>query len=524
MAAATRRGGGFAAALAGLVLVVAGAGAAGAQSTSGQSPGLTRDGGDQAPVLGADRGRRVEGRYIVVFRRGTATGDLQSARDEARSRGARVHHEYRHALAGFTATLPAQALDRLRRHPRVEFIEQDVVVTASQTQTGATWGLDRIDQRALPLGQTYTYNSTGAGVKAYIIDTGMNTGHAEFTGRTAGGWTAVADGRGVQDCHGHGTHVAGTVGGTTWGVAKQVSLVPVRVLDCSGEGTTSTAIAGIDWVTADHGAGQPAVANFSLGGSPSWALDTAVRNSILDGVTYTVAAGNDNLDACEFSPARVAEAITVAATTSTDARSSFSNYGPCLDLFAPGSTITSAWHTSSTAAATVSGTSMAAPHVAGVAALYLQGAPSATPATVADAVAAAATANAVSGAGPGSPNRLLYSLLGAPAPSSTTGCSLPESYTGSLAGTGDAAHQPDVGWRYYYAGAGTHTGCLRGPVGAAFNLYLLRWNGSSWSTVAQGTRRGSNEDVSYFGTAGYYTWRVESHGGSGSYTFGLQRP
>ena len=524
MPAPTRRGRRLAAGLAGLALVAGTAGAAGAQTTSEQSPGPAREGGDEAPVLAPDRGRRIEGRYIVVFRRGTTAGDLQSARDEARRRGARVHHEYRHALSGFTATLPAQALDRLRRHPRVEFIEQDVVVTASQTQTGPTWGLDRIDQRALPLGQTYNYNSTGAGVKAYIIDTGINTGHAEFAGRTAGGWTAVADGRGVQDCHGHGTHVAGTVGGTTWGVAKQVSLVPVRVLDCSGEGTGSAVIAGIDWITADHGTGQPAVANISLGGSPSWALDTAVRNSVLDGVTYTVAAGNDNLDGCSFSPARVAEAITVGATTSTDARSSFSNYGPCLDLFAPGSTITSAWHTSSTAAATASGTSMAAPHAAGVAALYLQGAPSATPATVADAIVAGATANAVSGTGPGSPNRLLYSLLGATAQSSTPGCSLPEAYTGSLAGPGDAAHQPNVGWNYYYARAGSHTGCLRGPVDAAFNLYLLRWNGSSWTTVAQGTKRGSDEDVSYVGTAGYYTWRVESRGGSGSYTFGLQRP
>ena len=500
--------------LAGLVLVVGSGGAAGAQSAAGT----------EAPVIGAARGRPVEGQYIVVFRRGTPTADLRSARDEARSRGARVQHDYRHALAGFTASLSAEALDRLRRHPRVEFIEQDVVVTASQVQAGSPWGLDRIDQRALPLGQTYTYNSTGAGVKAYVIDTGINTGHAEFVGRTARGWTAVADGRGVEDCHGHGTHVAGTVGGTTWGVAKHVSLVPVRVLDCTGEGTSSAVIAGIDWITADHGAGQPAVANISLGGSASWALDTAVRNSVLDGVTYTVAAGNDNLDACGFSPARVAEAITVGATTSADARSSFSNYGQCLDLFAPGSTITSAWHTSSTAAATGSGTSMAAPHAAGVAALYLQGAPLATPATVADAIVADATANVVSGARPGSPNRLLYSLLGAAAPSSTTVCSLPESYTGSLRATGDAAYQPSAGWNYYYADAGTHTACLRGPVDAAFNLYLLRWSGASWTTVAQGTRRGSSEDVAYTGAAGYYTWRVESAGGSGSYTFELRRP
>jgi subtilisin family serine protease len=523
MSAATQRRRRLAAPLAGLVLVVGTAGAAAAQSANSQQPPAPpRERGNAPSVLGVERGRPVQGRYIVVFRKGVSPADVRSARDEARGRGAQVHHDYQHALAGFAATLPAQALDGLSRNPRVEFIEQDAVVTATDTQTGATWGLDRIDQRALPLGQAYTYNATGAGVKAYIVDTGIRTTHAEFGGRAGGGYTAVADGRGVQDCNGHGTHVAGTVGGTTSGVAKRASLVPVRVLDCAGAGTSSGVVAGIDWITADHGAGQPAVANLSLGGPASQAIDTAVANSILDGVTYAVAAGNDNVDACTVSPARVANAITVGATTSADARSSFSNYGTCLDLFAPGSSITSASYTADTASAIMSGTSMATPHAAGVAALYLQGSPSATPATVRNAIVNSTTANAVSGAGTGSPNRLLYSLFGATPPPATTGCTLPESYNGSLAGTGSAAYQPNG--TYYYAAAGTHTGCLRGPSGADFDLYLLRWNGSSWATVAQGTKAGSAEDVSYNGTAGYYTWRVESYSGSGSYTFGLRRP
>ncbi|HEX2042410.1 MAG TPA: S8 family serine peptidase [Acidimicrobiales bacterium] len=523
MSAATRQVRRIAAGLAGLVLVVGTAGAAGAQSAASQEPPAPpRDRGNSPAVVGVDRGRPVAGRYIVVFRKGASPADVRAARDEARGRGAQVHHDYQHALRGFAASLPAQALDGLRRNPRVDFIEQDAVVTATDTQAGATWGLDRIDQRALPLGQAYTYNATGAGVKAYIVDTGIRTTHVEFGGRAGGGYTAVADGRGVQDCQGHGTHVAGTVGGATSGVAKQVSLVPVRVLDCTGAGTNSGVIAGIDWVTADHAAGQPAVANLSLGGPASRALDTAVSNSIYDGVTFAVAAGNENADACGVSPARVPDAVTVGATTSSDTRSSFSNYGTCLDLFAPGSSITSAYHTGDTALAIMSGTSMATPHAAGVAALYLQGAPAATPATVRNAIVDSTTTNAVSGAGAGSPNRLLYSLFGATAPPTTTGCSLPESYTGSLPGTGAGAYQPNGS--YYYANAGTHTGCLRGPSGADFDLYLLRWNGSTWVTVAQGIKTGSAEDIAYNGTAGYYTWRVESYSGSGSYTFGLKRP
>jgi hypothetical protein len=302
----------------------------------------------------------------------------------------------------------------------VDFVEEDGEVTASATQTGATWGLDRIDQRDLPLNSTYNYFATGTGVKAYIIDTGIRATHTQIAGRVISGFTAINDGNGTNDCNGHGTHVSGTVGGTTYGVAKNVTLVAVRVLDCGGSGTNSGVIAGVDWVTSNHSAGQPAVANMSLGGGASSALDTAVNNSINDGVTYAIAAGNSNTDACTTSPARVANALTVGSTTSSDDRSSFSNFGTCLDIFAPGSSITSSWNTSDTATNTISGTSMATPHVTGVAALFLEGNPGASPATVRSAIINSSTLNHVTGAGSGSPNRLLYSLLtGAPPPSPT---------------------------------------------------------------------------------------------------------
>jgi len=281
-------------------------------------------------------------------------------------------------------------------------------VRLDTTQSNATWGLDRLDQRDLPLNATYSYDKTGSGVTAYIIDTGIRLSHNDFGGRATSGYDAI-DGGSADDCNGHGTHVSGTVGGTTYGVAKGVRLVAVRVLDCGGSGSNSGVIAGVNWVTSNHAAGQPAVANMSLGGGVSTALDQAVSNSIADGVTYALAAGNSNANACNSSPARTPNAITVGATTSSDARASYSNYGTCLDVFAPGSNITSAWSTSNTATNTISGTSMASPHVAGAAAVYLEGNPGATPAQVASALSGAATTGKVTSPGSGSPNRLLYS-------------------------------------------------------------------------------------------------------------------
>lgn len=359
-----------------------------------------------APSFAA-QGDALSDRYIVVFKRGT--GDPDRLTTEL-ARGGSVHFRYRTALLGFAATLPAASLDGIRRNPNVDYVVADGEATATElfTQTSATWGIDRIDQRTLPRSTTYNYEQTGAGVHAYILDTGILGAHVEYAGRTAAGYSAIAGG--TEDCNGHGTHVAGTVGGTTYGVAKGVTIVPVRVLNCQGSGTWSGVIAGIDWVAAN--AVKPAVANMSLGGGVNSALNDAVTNAIGSGVVFVVAGGNETSDACTRSPASTPAAITVGATTSSDARASYSNFGSCLDIFAPGSSITSAWYTSTTATNTLSGTSMASPHVAGAAALVLDASPSATPAQVAATLTGNATTGVVTDAGTGSPNLLLYTLGG----------------------------------------------------------------------------------------------------------------
>ena len=378
-------------------------------ATEGAAP----KGNGKYRAKGADA---VPGQYIVVLEDWVAgpLGDFSMAAEAAEvltsAFGGEVGHVYKHALNGFSVKMSKAAALALAEDARVAYVEEDGVMTANATQSGATWGLDRIDQRDRPLNGTYVYNWTGSGVRAYVIDTGIRTDHSQFGGRAAVSYDAIGDGRNGQDCNGHGTHVAGTIGGSTYGVAKSVMLRAVRVLNCSGSGTTSGVIAGVDWVRANHV--KPAVANMSLGGGASSSLDTAVNNAINAGVTFAVAAGNDyGANACNYSPARVAAAITVGSSTSGDARSSFSNIGTCVDLFAPGSSITSAWHTSTTATNTISGTSMATPHVAGVAALYLQGHTSASNATVRNAIVNGSTTGRLTNVGTGSPNRLLYSLF-----------------------------------------------------------------------------------------------------------------
>jgi subtilisin family serine protease len=474
-----------------------------------------------APVYGTSSASALKDRYLVVFERAAGSGDVRDGREEARQDGGRVHYEYGRVLKGFAATLPKKAVDRLRRHPRVAYLEADQTVRVVGTQGNPPWGLDRIDQRDLPLSRSYTYTPTGSGVRAYVIDTGIRATHTDFGGRAFSGYSAITDGNGTNDCNGHGTHVAGTIGGTTYGVAKGVSLYAVRVLDCNGSGSVSGVIAGVDWVTGN--AVEPAVANMSLGGSASSALDTAVANSIARGVTYAIAAGNDNQDACTTSPARTAAAVTVGATTGSDARASFSNYGTCLDIFAPGYDITSAWHTGNSATATISGTSMAAPHVAGVAALYLQGNPTAAPQTVRDAIVNTATADHVTGAGSGSPNRLVFSPLGVGDLPPVTPCAdFAERYSGSLT-AGASVYRPSSSG-YYTRNAGVHRGCLAGPSGANFDLYLYQRRNWTWVQVAAGTGPTSSELVSYNGPSGTYRWQVRAKTSSGAYTLGLQRP
>ncbi|HVF57307.1 MAG TPA: S8 family peptidase [Pyrinomonadaceae bacterium] len=385
-------------------------------SVQGRNPVQDKPNGNQeAGAKFHSKGERaIPGQYIVVFEEWATgqAGRFSMAKEAADLMvsiyGGSVRHVYKNALNGYAARMSKEAALALSQDPRVAFVEEDGVMEANTTQSGATWGLDRIDQRNRPLNGTYVYNWTGSGVRAYVIDTGIRTTHTQFGGRAAVSFDAF--GGNGQDCNGHGTHVAGTIGGSTYGVAKSVSLRAVRVLDCNGSGSTSGVIAGVDWVRANHV--KPAVANMSLGGGASSALDTAVQNAINAGVTFAIAAGNNNgLNACNYSPARVGAAITVGSSTSSDARSSFSNIGTCVDLFAPGSSITSSWASSDTATNTISGTSMATPHVAGVAALYLQSNPGATPATVRNAIVNGSTTNVLTGIGTGSPNRLLYSLF-----------------------------------------------------------------------------------------------------------------
>jgi subtilisin family serine protease len=394
--------------------------------------------GDGTVARPAPGATLIKDQYIVHFTRGVEA--TAAATDLASLYGARVLHTYTHALNGAAYAMTENQAKAMSLHPQVTKVEQDTMFFINVTQSPATWGIDRVDQRNLPLSNSYTYDFTGAGVRAFIVDTGIRTTHTNFGGRAS--WGTDCTGEGQSDGNGHGTHVAGTVGSATYGIAKGVSLIAVKVCTAGGSCPNSAILCGVNYVTGqkNNNPSIPMVANMSLGGGVNTTLDNAVAGSVSAGIFYAVAAGNNNSNACNFSPARTPSAYTVGSTTSTDARSSFSNFGTCVDIFAPGSSITSTWRTSDTATNTISGTSMASPHVAGAGALVLHEHPTWTPAQVDAELDARATTGVISNVGSGSPNRLLFTLGGGPPPPPPPTCAVSETFeSGSTGWVNDAA-------------------------------------------------------------------------------------
>ena len=457
------------------------------------------------------KGKPITNQAICVCK------DTQDCHQVARRLGLghRVKASWRHALNGAVLEVNTRQLEKLLNDTSVSFCEQDAVVELSADQSNPpSWGLDRIDQRNLPLNNNYHYDFDGTGVHAYVIDTGTRATHNDFGGRAS--QDVDFTGSGNSDCNGHGTHVSGTVGGSTYGVAKNVRIHGVKVLDCGGSGTTSGVVSGIDWVTNNRI--NPAVANMSLGGGASTALDNAVNNSVNSGVFYAVAAGNNNSNACNFSPARASQAYTVGSTTISDARSSFSNFGTCVNIFAPGSSITSTWNTSNSATNTISGTSMASPHVAGAAALVLDENPGLSVSQVKTTLTNRATSGVISSVGSGSPNLLLFTLGGGAPPPPPPPPPPPGSCSGTLYSA--TANPGATLTTANFSGSGTFSGVLTctGSIVADLDLYLDKQSCSFWgcsfSAAASSTSAACNESINHSNTSGTYRWRVVHFSGS----------
>ena len=458
---------------------------------------------ESSGVLGPDlsnlMGVPVADQYIVTLKNDVAPRVFATA--EAAT-GSQILSVYTSAINGFAAMLDASALERLAKDPNVESIEQDRIVVLQGDQVDPPWGLDRVDQRSGTRNSRYSYTNTGTGVTAYVIDTGVMASHIDFGGRVGAGYTVYDDGRGTTDCNGHGTHVAGTIGGSTYGIAKAVSLIPVRVLSCSGSGSISGVIAGINWAISDHASGTPAVANMSLGGLYSASLNSAVANATEDGIVFAVAAGNNNRLACSYSPASEPTAITVGAIGGSDDRASFTNYGSCVDLFAPGVSIMSATIASSSASRMLSGTSMASPHVAGAAALLLQSDPTATPAQIAALIVNSATPDAITGLAAGSPNLVLYTGAAFVSPNPVA-----PSVPTLLTAVGGVT-QASLAWN-----APTQSG------GADVTDYVVEYSsnsGSTWTVFADGVSTSTAATVTGLVNGTTYQFRVKAVSSGGT--------
>jgi subtilisin family serine protease len=451
----------------------------------------------------------IPDRYIVVLEGDddALTSSLVTAESGklTDAYGGRTRAVFATTVKGFSVEMTELEARRLAEDPRVKYVEQDGVVTAEDTVIDPAWALDRIDQRTLPYDNQYSFNASGQGVNVYVLDSGVLTTHEALTGRAVDAFDAIHDTTPIENCNGHGTGVAGVVASSNYGTARGATIQSVRVLPCSGSGTVSDVISGVDWVTRH--AVKPAVANMSIRSTYSRTMNSAISSSINSGVTYVVAAGNDSDNACNYSPSSVPEAITVGATNSADQRVYYSNFGSCVDIFAPGEGIKTIWNTTTTTVTFASGTSFASPYVAGTVALYLESNPLASPAEVASALIANSTDAVVTDPGVGSPNKFLYSLFGGGNPPG--GCSA-TTFTGALGGPGYFDYKSDAAG--FSTGQGTFSGTLNAPDGAVFSLSLEKKSRSRWSVVSS-----ADSQVAYRGKCGTYRWRIDAISGSGTY-------